>query len=80
MVDLQLDPQEFQQIVRACHRVLVNPCTSPVDLQRFLMTRLMETSRDTAAHVGALDEQQVQELRLQILTALQANTDSRLWT
>jgi hypothetical protein len=79
MVDLNLDPQEFQQILRACQRVLVNPSTSPVDLQRFLMTRLIDTFPETAAHIGALDEQQVQELRMQILAALQADSDSQLW-
>jgi hypothetical protein len=80
MVDLNLGPQEFQHILRACQRVLVNPSTSPVDLQRFLMTRLMVTCPDTATRISALDEQQVQELRLKILTALQADTDSALWT
>jgi hypothetical protein len=38
------------------------------------------TSPDTAARIGTLDERQVHELREKILTALQANTDSALWT
>jgi hypothetical protein len=80
MVDLHLSPQEFQQVIRACQRVLVNPSTSPLDLQRFLMTRLIDAFPDTAARIGALEERQVQELREKILTALQTNSGSPLWT
>jgi hypothetical protein len=79
MEALHLTAQEFLRIVRACQRVVINPSTLPFDLRRFLVTRLAEVDSALAERVEHYDDVQMAELRQEVLTALQGDSQSVLW-
>jgi hypothetical protein len=79
MQNLGLSPEEFRHVVRACERVPVNTHTPSLDLKRFLATRLSDELPDAAARIEQFDDRQVDQLRQEIVAALDAHADSALW-
>ncbi len=75
-----LNPEEFRDVVRACERVLINAYTPAQELRDFLVARFRNDGfPESAARFAQLDDDQVRDLREQILVALQANEESALW-
>jgi hypothetical protein len=79
MHGLGFTPEEFQLIVRACERVLVNPHRMGVDLKPFPVARLVGTSPELVARVAGLDDNQLATLREEVIVASQAPAESALW-
>jgi hypothetical protein len=79
MESVELTPQQFLKVVRMCQRVVINPSTLPFDLRQFLVTRLGETDPSLARRVEQYDDEQMAELRQEVLTALQGQVESVLW-
>ncbi len=76
---LGLTPAEFHYIVRCCDRVLLSPYTDVLDLRCFLVNRLSDELPDTAARIEQFDDDQLAQLREEILNARRGSPASILW-
>jgi hypothetical protein len=79
MDNLNLSPEEFQEVVRVCQRVLINAGVPSRDLQNFLVSRLSNRLPQIADRIHALDGPHLEGLRRDILDAMGRNTGSALW-
>src|SRR5262249_2815788 len=79
MNQLSLTPEQYGHVVHCCRRVLLNLTTSPLDLKRYLVTRLNDSHPEAAALIEHLDTRQMGRLLEQILASLHAGAEAHLW-
>lgn len=64
---MDLTPDELQQTVQACQRLLINEHTKLTDLRAALVERLADRSPLIAAKIAALGESEMAALRRALL-------------